>query len=137
MNRNQQEMLSVKSAIERTIQGLVTSYSQAPLPNPYGLYEEICRYMASLFASRQIDQDYQVERKVDGRLDITFRTHDQISSLSFLPPPHQPSPLANLAQEQEPLGREFEEVLHNNLDQLYEETPSVEDAFEYAKKFTR
>lgn len=142
MNKHQMEMLSVKSAVERTVQGLISSYSQIPLPNPHGLYEEICRYMASLFASRQIDQDYQVERGVSGKLEITFRTQGQISSLTFMPPAHQPSPLAALAREQStkqsvtlPRHRDADrQVLQDVTPGLH---PPFEDAFDYAKKFTR
>lgn len=78
MNKQQMEMLSVKSAIERTANGLIASFSTIPNPNADLLYDEICRYMASLFASRQIDQDYRVARQAASNILRTETTHKPI-----------------------------------------------------------
>lgn len=78
MNKQQMEMLSVKSAIERTANGLIASFSTIPNPNADLLYDEISRYMASLFASRQIDQDYRVARQAAGNILRTETTHKPI-----------------------------------------------------------
>ncbi len=83
MNKSQMEMLSVKSAIERTVHSLVSSYSTAP--DQEGLYTELCRYMAGLFASKQISNDYQVTIRGQS-LEVRFITAGNISKLTFLLP---------------------------------------------------
>jgi hypothetical protein len=139
MNQSQTEMLTTKSAVEQTVRGLITSYSKLPLPNPYGLYGEICRYMASLYDSQRIDANYRVEREVDGKFLVSFAVRGQPHTMTFMPPVHTtPSlatPIEKFIQSQEPLGAEFEKVLFDNLDDLYETTSP--DSHNITKKFTQ
>jgi hypothetical protein len=112
MNKAQMEMLSVKSAIERTISGLIVSYSTNPTTAADNLYNDVCRYMASLFASQQIDRDYRVEL-VDNNINVSFWTRGNATGLTFLIPFKLP--------KQEPLGEPFQKVLDDNRWDLYED----------------
>ena len=120
MNNSQMDMLSVKSAIERTVRGLVASYTSTCGTKP-DLYNDVCRYMAGLFASKQITRNYTVsiEKK---SLDVSFESNAKhYSKLSFLLPSpmlQRPTVLTALP-EQEPLGEPFQTILDDNSWDLY------------------
>jgi len=130
MDRRQMEMLSVKSAVERTVQGYLASYTKNG--NKGDLYNELCRYMAGLFASKQINRDYLVSlRDGPGNLEVRFSVGSHISNLTFMLPRHMvPShdgkldaaiadATQKLLSQQEPLGEEFQKVLDENRWDLY------------------
>ena len=130
MDRRQMEMLSVKSAIERTIQGYLASFAKSG--NKGDLYNELCRYMAGLFASKQINRDYLVSlRDGPGNLEVRFSVGSHISKLTFLLPKHMvpvgdvelDAAIADVTQKlishQQPLGEEVQKVLDDNRWDLY------------------
>ena len=126
MNASQMQMLSVKSAIERTVSGLIVSYATNPSTAADNMYNDVCRYMASLFASQQIDRDYRVEL-LNNNLSVAFWSRGNSTSLSFLLPykiPKQPEPQP-LTVEIEELGEPFKKILDENRWDLYETEPSV------------
>ena len=51
-------------------------------------------------------------------------------------PATEPDPLTFLAERQEPLGAEFAQVLHDNLDHLYVTAPAAEPAIPARRTFT-
>lgn len=84
MNKSQMAMLSVKSAIERTIGAYIASY--APTSDYKGFYAEIERYVASLFVSRQITNEYTVRSAPNGNIEVNFVTDGQHSTVHYLLP---------------------------------------------------
>lgn len=129
MNKSQMAMLSVKSAIERTVQGYLASYAASKQNQQTDLYNDICRYMAGLFASRQIDRDYVVGVR-NRSLEVSFTVAGNKSHLSFMVPSTiLPKPsvvlesntkaLEDFIKGQEPLGDDFKKVLDDNRWDLY------------------
>ena len=95
---------------------------------PDKLYEELCRYMASLFASRQVDQDYKV-RMLKHNVSVSFWYCGQHSTVTFMLPFKLP--------KQEPLGEPFQTILDEHRWELYEPsepTPSKTPT-DYVKKY--
>lgn len=84
MNKDQLAMLSVKSAIERTVQAYISVYSQSS--DYKGFFAEVERYVASLFVSRQISNNYSVRTTTKGDVEIKFVANGQYSSLLVLLP---------------------------------------------------
>lgn len=135
MNRSQMEMLSVKSAIERTIHAMVSAQATTKRSDYGDLYNEACRYMASLFASKQIDRDYVVH--VQGKnLEIKFKAMGNWSCLTFMLPqatlPRRSDEVSlreainKVATKQESLGEPFATVLHENRWDLYSDEPTLD-----------
>lgn len=129
MNKSQMAMLSVKSAIERTVQGYLASYATSKQNQQTDLYNDICRYMAGLFASCQIDRDYIVGVR-NRSLEVSFTVAGNKSHLSFMVPSTiLPKPSAVLESHtkalddfikgQELLGDDFKKVLDDNRWDLY------------------
>lgn len=77
MNKSQMEMVSVKNAIERTIAGLVATYTKDlwsdPAQQVQQFFGEVERYVASLFVSRQITNDFSVTSSAMG-INVRFVT---------------------------------------------------------------
>lgn len=88
MNKAQMEMLSVKSAIERTITGYTTSYSTTTFQGPENVnkfFDVVERFVASLFVSGQINNDYVVRPSNLG-IEVTFSSGKQFSRLDLMLP---------------------------------------------------
>lgn len=89
MTKDQMEMLSVKSAIERTIAGLAASYTadvwkdvEAQIT---GFFSDVERYVASLYVSRQIDSDFAVCSTNNG-IKVVFSTRGHFSQVTYFLP---------------------------------------------------
>jgi hypothetical protein len=85
------------------------------------------------------NRDRQRLAQID-RLQETVQSHQQLSRKSTGEgPAPEASFAADLAAAQEPLGEEFEKVLHDNLDQLYvsSASPAVVDYSERAREIVR
>jgi len=85
MDKNQMEMLSVKSAIERMVQNYISTYQAT------GSYKEfftaVERLVASFFVGQQIDNSYLVRSIHAGRtLEIRFSTQGHCTRITFLLP---------------------------------------------------
>lgn len=87
MNQAQMEMLSVKSAIERTVAGLFSTYASlytTPSERANKLTQAASQYTASLYASGQIESAcVTLEEK---QLSIAFSAGGHTSAVSFLLP---------------------------------------------------
>lgn len=90
MNKDQMEMLSIKSAIERTVSGYIAAFKTSG--DCSGFLCEIERYLAALFVSNQITNDHSVVlNKKD--IDVRFVARGQYCTLTFLIPSElQPKP---------------------------------------------
>lgn len=89
MNKDQMEMLSVKNAIERTVQSQITAmlsrtYAAADVSKYF--FEYVERYVAGLFVSGQINNDYQVRSDINGDLVVAFSTCGQKVDTTFMLP---------------------------------------------------
>lgn len=84
MNEQQMKMLSVKSAMERVIQGLITSYELSGTSKEF--FSGVERLVASFFVSGQIDNNHLVRSTQRGDLEIRFSTGGQFTCLSILLP---------------------------------------------------
>ncbi len=88
MDKKQMEMLSVKSAIERTIQGYISTYTTLSGNNSKEFFQAVERSVAAFFVSGQIDNNYLVRSINSGDIEIRFSTHGHYTCLTmFLPDP--------------------------------------------------
>lgn len=89
MTKDQMEMLSVKSAIERTVAGLIASYTTSVWKDTEaqitGFFSDVQRYIASLYVSRQIDSNFCVW-STDTTLKVEFTAHGHHSHVTYLLP---------------------------------------------------
>lgn len=87
MNVYQKEMLSVKNAIERMVQGQISSFSKNPDTNSADLlFSQVDRFIAGLYVSGQIESVYSVSVTGDNQLEISFGCAGQKSTVTFLLP---------------------------------------------------
>ena len=89
INNSYTEMLSVKSAIERTVQGYITVYSTVAQESNQvdQFFTAVERYVAALYVSGQIDNNYFVRTTNTGDLEISFVARTQHTRMTFLLPP--------------------------------------------------
>jgi len=89
MNTDQKEMLSVKNAIERMVQGQISSFSNnADSHSADQLFSQVDCFIAGLYVSGQIESVYSVHVNGIDQLDISFGCAGQKSTITFLLP-HQ------------------------------------------------
>lgn len=87
MNAYQKEMLSVKNAIERMVQGQISSFSKNPDTNSADLlFSQVDRFIAGLYVSGQIESVYSVSVTGGNQLEISFGCAGQKSTVTFLLP---------------------------------------------------
>lgn len=92
MDRSQMEMLSVKSAIERTLSSYVAVHTE--IKDGYAclnftpFIEDVERYVAAMFAGGQIERDFSVSSSAtSGCVEVLFAVGQQRSRVTFLMPP--------------------------------------------------
>lgn len=87
MNRAQMEMLSVKSAIERTVAGLLATHAYLDVSSrerTTKLLQAVSQYTAALYASGQLEA---ARVTLDGScVVVAFDARGQTSTLTFLLP---------------------------------------------------
>lgn len=84
--------------------------------------------MESVMAPEMIEQialanGFKLKRQPDGSMALNpyvFEFARALLVASLTPPAQEQDVIADFINKQEPLGAEFEKVLHNNLDSLYE-----------------
>lgn len=90
MDEKQMEMLSVKSAIERTVQNYINVYffqAREGVENSCNqLFNTVERLIASFFVGQQIDNNYVVRSLKTGDLEISFTTNGHCTTLTFILP---------------------------------------------------
>lgn len=91
MNDEQMQMLSVKSALERTIQAFSAAraaYDGTTSEHRFHcLLEDVEKYVAALFASNQIDRDFAVNSSMTfGHIEVKFSTQGHQSTLTVMLP---------------------------------------------------
>lgn len=89
MNSSQMEMLSVKSTVERTLNGYAISHLSdndvTPQQRVNNFFNDVERYVAMLFVSGQIDNNYLVRSTHQG-IEVKFTTRGQYTCVNFLLP---------------------------------------------------
>jgi hypothetical protein len=91
MNNEQMQMLSVKSALERTIQAFSAARAACDGTTSehrfHCLLEDVEKYVAALFASNQIDRDFTVNSSMTlGYIEVRFSTQGHQSTLTVMLP---------------------------------------------------
>ena len=140
MNNNQNQMLSVKNAIEQAVQVYEAVFRNTGCGDDFLAAVE--RHVAALFVSGQIDRDFRVIR-TDYNLTINFTAHGNISCLTFLISNRSlPQALVKESLGLSPIALPTDVEL--SLEKLRLQTPIVEQptsaaditcAYDYANKF--
>lgn len=86
MDKKQKEMLSVKSAIERTIQSYISTYTTLTGNNSKEFFQAVERSIAAFFVSSQIDNNYIVRSTTSGDVEVYFSSHGHCTCLTMLLP---------------------------------------------------
>ncbi len=123
MNKQQQEMLSVKSAIERTVAGVIAALTASTTDSKgyQHLFSEVERYIASLFVSYQITNNYSVRATDSGDICISFQSIDgHFGVVNYLLPPNLKWK-TNANQKQSNGSQETQLKFDHVIDQLRED----------------
>lgn len=86
MISNQQEMLSVKNAIERTVHAYFTTHATTESKTKeQDVVEDVRKYVAALYVSGQIASDFTVKAS-NVSIDVTFTFNGHHNTTSYLIP---------------------------------------------------
>lgn len=86
MSPEQVKMLGVKATIERAIQSYTTVYSTYAAGMHSAFVDEVDRFVAGLYASRQIDKSYTVAMSSSGFLEVVFSVGSHASIVNYMVP---------------------------------------------------
>lgn len=84
MNKEQMQMLSVKSAIERMVQNYINAFQANGTPKQF--FDAVERMVASFFVGQQIENNFIVRAGAQGDLEISFTAHKHCSRITFMLP---------------------------------------------------